>query len=148
MPNTLAPDDRESPPDPLPRRIADAFGWGFAVIVSNFANLATTWREAGKRERLRLITAVVRVALISYIAISLDYLWLWLWVWLAIVEAIADLEDVTTSLAEGRKTMRMLATKPTGAPRVAEIQCSHGVVHRFIYGPTGWEDAGPADHHA
>lgn len=35
-------------------------------------------------------------------------------------------------------------SKPTGAPRVAEVPCSHGVVQRFIYGPGGWTPAGPA----
>jgi len=42
--------------------------------------------------------------------------------------------------------LRTNAAKPTGAPRVAEVQCKHGDAHRFVYGPTGWESAGPAVH--
>jgi putative flippase GtrA len=150
MPDTLASDDRESPPDSLPRRIADAFGWGLAIVVSNIINLGATWRDANQRERLRLILAVVRIAIFVFIAVAdSSYLWLWIWVVaLSIVEAFADLDDVATSIAANRRTMRMLAQQPTGAPRTAEIRCSQGVVHRFLYGPAGWEEAGPADHHA
>lgn len=36
------------------------------------------------------------------------------------------------------------AAKPSGAPRVAEVPCSHGVMQRFVYGPDGWSPAGPA----
>jgi hypothetical protein len=40
--------------------------------------------------------------------------------------------------------MRTNAAKPTGAPRVAEVSCKHGDMHRFVYGPDGWASAGPA----
>jgi hypothetical protein len=40
--------------------------------------------------------------------------------------------------------MRTNAAKPTGAPRVADVRCNHGVMHRFVYGPSGWAPAGPA----
>lgn len=39
--------------------------------------------------------------------------------------------------------VRTNAAKPTGAPRVAEVACRHGDVHRFVYGPDGWSLAGP-----
>lgn len=41
----------------------------------------------------------------------------------------------------------VLTEKPTGAPRVAHVTCSHGATHRFIYGPHGWEESGPAIQH-
>jgi hypothetical protein len=44
----------------------------------------------------------------------------------------------------GVAMIRTNAAKPTGAPRVAEVSCRHGDPHRFVYGPTGWEAAGPA----
>lgn len=40
--------------------------------------------------------------------------------------------------------MRTNAAKPTGAPRVAEVPCKHGDMHRYVYGPEGWAAAGPA----
>lgn len=40
--------------------------------------------------------------------------------------------------------VRTNMAKPTGAPRVAEVTCKHGDHHRFVYGPDGWEAAGPA----
>jgi hypothetical protein len=43
--------------------------------------------------------------------------------------------------------MRTNAAKPTGAPRVAEVPCKHGDMHRFVYGPAGWAPAGPAPDH-
>jgi putative flippase GtrA len=148
MPNAIAPDDRETPPGSLPRRVADAFGWGTAVVVSNITNLGTTWRDSSSRERLRLLVAVLRIAAFAVIALAIGGTWLWLLVTLAVVEAIADLDDVATGIAANRRALRMLASKPTGAPPIAEVRCSHGVTHRFLYGPAGWEEAGPAANHA
>lgn len=47
----------------------------------------------------------------------------------------------------GATMVKLNAAKPTGAPRVAEVECIHGDPHRFVYGPTGWEAAGPAVEH-
>lgn len=47
----------------------------------------------------------------------------------------------------GAAMVRTNTAKPTGAPRVAEVACIHGTGHRFVYGPTGWEPAGPAVSH-
>lgn len=47
----------------------------------------------------------------------------------------------------GDAMVRTNAAKPTGAPRVCEVACKHGDPHRFVYGPTGWEAAGPAVDH-
>jgi len=44
----------------------------------------------------------------------------------------------------GAAMIKINTTKPTGAPRVAEVNCKHGDPHRFVYGTTGWEPAGPA----
>jgi hypothetical protein len=48
------------------------------------------------------------------------------------------------SKRQGAAMIKLNITKPTGAPRVAEVSCRHGDPHRFVYGVTGWEPAGPA----
>lgn len=47
----------------------------------------------------------------------------------------------------GAAMVRINSSKPTGAPRIAEVACRHGDPHRFVYGPSGWEAAGPAVEH-
>jgi hypothetical protein len=47
----------------------------------------------------------------------------------------------------GATMVKLSAAKPTGAPRTAEVVCRHGDPHRFVYGMTGWEPAGPAVEH-
>ena len=143
MPDIIAPDDYR---DPIHVRIKDAFGWAYAMLVNNATNLPQTWREASPRERFRLVLAVLLVASFVFTAIVEGGLWLWLLVALWVIAAGADLDDVTTSVADRRRYLRLMAAKPTGAPRVAEIRCSKGVTHRFLYGPGGWEEAGPAMH--
>lgn len=43
-----------------------------------------------------------------------------------------------------RVALTVNLAKPTGAPRVAEVACSHGAMQRLVYGPDGWAHAGPA----
>lgn len=143
MPDTLAPPDYR---EPLYVRIKDAGGWLIAIVVSNVANLGHTWQSATPRERLRLAFSA------AYIPLGVLLIWMlpaWLaWPLLAlwIIEAFADLDDIALAIADRSKTTRLMQTTPTGAPRMAEIQCSKGVTHRFLYGPSGWEEAGPAVH--
>lgn len=48
-------------------------------------------------------------------------------------------------LAEAQQlALQAHVAKPSGAPRVAEVRCVHGDMHRFVFGPDGWEAAGPA----
>lgn len=147
MPDPNDTDDRTPPPDPLGRRVLDALGWFLAVVVSNFVNVGHTWRCASPRERSRLVGAGTLVFSAVVVA-SISPWWNWLLVAALVFMAIVDLDDVAGIIAERQKTLRLLSTMPTGAPRVAEIRCSRGAVHRFIYGPGGWEEAGPAQHPA
>lgn len=55
-------------------------------------------------------------------------------------DAAIQRNDHTRTRAAMLKTN---AAKPTGAPRVAEVPCKHGDMHRFVYGPDGWAPAGP-----
>lgn len=49
-----------------------------------------------------------------------------------------DLRDADSAL------LQVNLEKPTGAPRVAEVPCVHGAMHRFVFSVDGWQLAGPA----
>lgn len=58
---------------------------------------------------------------------------------------VADALVARAKLREAQAEMLTVhAAKATGAPRVADVPCRHGDMHRFVYGPDGWVPAGPA----
>lgn len=58
---------------------------------------------------------------------------------------IADAIMARAMLKEAQEAaLEAHAAKPSGAPRVAEVACRHGDMHRYVYGPDGWAHAGPA----
>ena len=62
------------------------------------------------------------------------------------IAATVVTDAVVQRADHGRTRAAMVKTnaaKPTGAPRVAEVPCKHGDMHRFVYGPDGWAPAGP-----
>lgn len=61
------------------------------------------------------------------------------------VAVVADAIVMRQSSIRAHNAMiKLNTTKPTGAPRVVEVACIHGDHHRYVYGPHGWEAAGPA----
>lgn len=67
------------------------------------------------------------------------------WLFAAVLaDAVIVRENLKRS---GAAMIKLNAAKPSGAPRVAEVACRHGDPHRYVYGPTGWEAAGPAVEH-
>lgn len=45
--------------------------------------------------------------------------------------------------------LKVLESKPTGAPRSAEFTCVHGDRHQYVYTPeAGWQPAGPVSDQA
>lgn len=78
-------------------------------------------------------------------AVSLMTAWLLAPVLVDAVLARTHIGTLDLLLQEAREVaITANATKATGAPRVAEVPCSHGVMQRFVYGPDGWAPAGPA----
>lgn len=108
-------------------------------------------RKLARNEAWLLSLAVLGImysAAVTYSAPTLDH-----WLSLASATAFAVL-FVYPVLADSIITREQLKaaraaviaaniSKPTGAPRVAEVTCKHGVQQRFVYGPEGWEAAGP-----
>jgi len=118
---------------------------------SNLGRLSQAWRQMTVPERLlaaALLAVLVSTPTVGLLtgsggawigfAVSLVAAWLLVPVLADALLARATIGNISVAL------FRTNATNPTGAPRVAEVPCRHGDMHRFVYGPDGWEPAGPA----
>lgn len=105
-------------------------------------------------ERVAFGIAGAHVGLLAGVAVNLGGLTHWFAVvgacslTVLLVTVVADAVIMRVHGKRLNATMiKLHAVKPTGAPRVAEVNCIHGDAHRFVYGMQGWEPAGPAVEH-
>lgn len=131
-------------------QVADSAGWLWHSTASIVYNAPQTWREATPQERGRLFAdAMLSGALVTMVILA------WPGWFMPVVFALLSLVLMVTTLGDiedhhhtQNRVSRLLTTQPTGAPRVVEMACpSCQVAYRFVYGPTGWEFAGPAHGH-
>lgn len=113
--------------------------------------LAEVFRQMTRPERL--LSAALGLAIVGTVAYACLVGTLIAWSMAAGVVVLAWLAaSVVADALVARDSIRRVngalvrtnAAKPTGAPRVAEVSCRHGDMHRFVYGPDGWAPAGPA----
>lgn len=124
---------------------SEAIGWFVAVVVSSLRDLGHTWSSATGRERFRLAESSVWPPASAVLLLMLDWPgWFWLLPVALLVRWLSDVGDIAQVVAWRAKTARILERQPTGAPRVANLRCSEGRTHRFVYGVHGWEEAGPS----
>lgn len=106
------------------------------------------WR-LGTWSEIWILFGAVFVAVVAVIsavvAPSVDSIgetvgWL-LFTWLLIDVVLSHVRD---RLTWQQVSEDLLGRKAEGVPRVAVVSCSHGDKHRFLYGPKGWVEAGPA----
>lgn len=98
------------------------------LFVTPSAVLLTGWTAAWVAFVVALVVAILLAPVLADAVLARSH--------------VATLDSL---LQEARQVaITANAAKPTGAPRVAEVPCSHGVVQRFVYGPDGWAPAGPA----
>jgi hypothetical protein len=119
--------------------------WFGMVALHRVLDLPRLVQESTGRERARLLDSAFWMACSTLVCIIADWpVYVWLAPALFLVRLLADLSDVHRDIGWRAQTLRALETKPTGAPRTANVRCSRGYTHRFLYGPNGWEEAGPA----
>lgn len=131
---------RADPLTPLER-----ISWLGMVMLHRVLDLPRVIRESTGRERARLLDTASWLACSVLVCVLAGWP---VYVWLApiafLVRLLADLRDVHRDIAWRAQMVRTLEAQPTGAPRAANVRCSNGYSHRFLYGPDGWEEAGPA----
>jgi hypothetical protein len=126
-------------------RVGEAIGWSVAVVLSNLRDLGFTWRAGTPRERFRLVeSGLWPLAAVVLLLVLAWPEWLWLLVAALTFRWLSDVGDVAQVVRWRAKMVRTLERQPTGAPRVANVRCSAGNTHRFVYGHNGWEDMGPS----
>lgn len=62
-------------------------------------------------------------------------------IFVLLVNSVIDRANAVNNRA---RLMRLLESRPSGAPRIAEVTCRHGDRHRYQYAHHGWEPIGPA----
>lgn len=134
MANHRAPD-----PPGLRARLA----WALTRIAHHILDLPRLYQETTNRERTRLVESAIFVAGALWLALAEGGFW-WLGVVFFAVHALSELEDIYAAMAWRTRVERILEQEPRGAPKVANVRCGRGYSHRFLYGPNGWEEAGPA----
>jgi hypothetical protein len=109
------------------------------------------WKLATGTERSSAVVGIVNV--LGFLNVAIQYgdgvYWgavagafgLTYFVVTGTLDAIVARQEAATLRAE---LVELHAGTPTGAPRVVEVPCRHGDMHRFLYGPDGWEATGPA----
>lgn len=127
-------------------RTWDAITWAVSALIANTTDFPHLWRNAAPRERITLVvTAGWLVVLTLAVAVTPLPWWFWMIPVGFLIQLVADLSDIAERVHERARLNRLLASQPTGAPRVANVRCTNGCSHRFIYGLGGWEEAGPAE---
>jgi hypothetical protein len=127
-----------------PSMLKDAYYWARAYAGHLRDETAGAWRRAWWSEVVMLAAFALLFAATAATAFVTDSPWDWA---VLITEAlfVGALLRWLHDLGRDREyTQRLLATEPTGAPRIANVRCSEGREHRFIYGPSGWQEAGPS----
>jgi hypothetical protein len=121
--------------------LANAWSWARWWLRYSLA----VWRGATNPERVGVIAAWCAVAAFT-VFVSADGAGI-TWVTLAAltVWALVDTTALYSTVKLRAFYARTMEQQPSGAPRVATVRCSEGRTHRFLYGPNGWEEAGPAD---
>lgn len=129
-------------------RVRDAIGWGVAGVVATVADAGYTWRAADRAQRADLICDVLLAGMVSWLTLTYLPGWLaWAGPVVGALLALGSLAGVSSRTAERRHLAGLLERAPTGAPRIARIQCPAGYTHTFSYSDTvGWEEIGPAQH--
>lgn len=117
------------------------------------ARLRALFVSTTRAERVLLLAVLLSIVQ----GILLDVLddgHLWTVVANAVIVALLSLPVVADGILQrenvrkaGAAMIKLNREKPTGAPRVAEVVCIHGDHHRYVYGKSGWEAAGPAVDH-
>lgn len=126
----------------------EKLAWALLGALHHVLDAPATLRAASARERFRLAySASWVVAAVLVVSLAGWPLWTWLAPLALAIGAVADLGDVRQASNWRTGTLRLLESTPTGAPREVNVRCSNGYSHRFLYGPNGWEEAGPAVEH-
>lgn len=116
----------------------------YAARALNQARL--TWHTATWFEALTVIAFSVAFLATVPLAIRDRYDW---WRLSGDLAVLIVLTVIVYEHARERRVWHALGLehlrKPTGAPRVAEITCSAGRTHRFMYTDQGWVEAGPPE---
>jgi len=128
-------------------KITEAVGWFVALVLWNLSRVPEVWRRAPMLDRTILTLEVILLGVIFTFAILAPGGWDLAWsfvVGIFAARVAMEFSRVNRDVVEREKTLRLLATEPTGAPRVAVVACTHGDYFRFAYGPDGWQEIGPA----
>lgn len=130
-------------------RATDTAWWLWHSAASTVHNLPQTWREATPMERGRILVDTLFPVLLVALGVLSFPAWFPIAVGVAsLLVLLATLSDVEASAHNRERVTRLLAERPTGAPRVAEVAIpGTDITYRFVYGPKGWDFAGPAVSH-
>lgn len=136
--------------------LVDSAWWLWHSTLSTITNAPATWKDASRHERAQLLSHGLTTVVIVLFILAFGLPW---WCWALPLANLVDHVDDFAVLEEQQadraliarqhqRLVEQLAEQPTGAPRVAEVTLpGTDVTYRFVYGPKGWEFAGPAVSH-
>ena len=123
----------------------EAVGWFVALVLWNLNRVPAVWRRAGRADRTILVLEFALLAVMGWLLVVSEFDWLWATiVVLFTLRVVMEFVRINREVAEHERRDRVLVQQPTGAPRLAVVQCAHGDYFRFAYGPQGWQELGPA----
>lgn len=128
-------------------KTTEAVGWFVALVLWNASRVPAVWRRAPATDRAILVLEALLLGVVLTLAILAPDGWDLTWAFVVGVfgaRLAMEFVRINRDVAEREKTLRLLATEPAGAPRMAVVQCAHGDYFRFAYGPDGWQEIGPA----
>ena len=119
--------------------------WFLARTWRLITDIPAAWMQGNRYERGRMLEAmVIPVGWAVFMVVSGPTPVHWFFLGYLTIRGFGELADIYRSIGWRAKMARTLHRQPTGAPRVANVTCSQGRTHRFIYTDQGWQDAGPA----
>lgn len=127
-----------------PSMLKDAYYWGRAYAGHLRDETAGAWHRAWWSEVVMLGAFLLLFAATAVVTALTNSPWDWLVLFTEAAFFGALLRWLVQLGRDREYTERLLSTQATGAPRIANVRCSEGREHRFIYGPNGWQEAGPS----
>lgn len=127
-----------------PSMLKDAYYWARAYVGHLRDETAGAWRRAWWSEVVMLSAFLLLFASTAVVTAVTNSPWYWVLLFTEGAFFCALLRWLVQLGRDREYTERLLSTRATGAPRIANVRCSEGREHRFIYGPDGWQEAGPA----
>lgn len=122
----------------MPEVFDHALLWLRAYAVRLARVAARTWRWSTIVE-LMILTASTFTLIAALLGAAVgDGGWWDVAGWSLWLAAVTDI--VVTHARDRRSYAELLDMKPTGAPRLAYVQCRDGHAHKFMYGPEGWAE--------